>query len=92
MSLSRPLLVRLVLYSILLVMALVIRHRLENRPPAPTAAPSTFEITIEDGATIDFSKGQPEVRATPGDKAALEAAAKEMTEAAKDTTFSPKDH
>ncbi len=90
MNLSRPLLVRLVLYSVLLVMALMIRHRLQNRPPAPPAAPTTFEVTIEDGATIDFSKGGPEVRATPEDKAALEAAAKEMTEAAKDTTFSPK--
>lgn len=90
MSLSRPLLVRMVLYSILLVMALVIRHRLQNRPPhAP--APTSFEITIEDGATIDFSKGRPEVRATSEDQGALEAAAKEMTEAAKDTTFPSRD-
>ena len=45
MKLNGPILVRLILYSILIVMALMIRHRLQNRPPPPPTGP--FEVTIE---------------------------------------------
>ena len=45
MKLNGPIIVRLVLYSILIVMALMIRHRLQNRPPPPPTGP--FEVTIE---------------------------------------------
>jgi hypothetical protein len=48
MKLSGPIVVRLVLYAILLIMALVIRHRLQNRPSPPTPPPSgPYEIVIE---------------------------------------------
>lgn len=56
--------------------------------PAPAARPSpTMEITIEDGKTIDFSKGSAEVRSTPSDQAAIAAALQEMQEATKNITF-----
>lgn len=46
MKLNGPLVVRLVLYTALLVMALLIRHRLQN-PPHPPPPGGPFEITIE---------------------------------------------
>lgn len=52
--------------------------------PAPTAAK---EVPIEDGKTIDFSKGSAEIRATPADQAIIDAALKEMQEATKDIRF-----
>ncbi len=52
--------------------------------PAPAAAK---EVPIEDGKTIDFSKGSAEIRATPVDQAAIDAALKEMQEATKDIRF-----
>jgi hypothetical protein len=55
--------------------------------PAPTAAPA--EVPIQEGKTIDFSSGQPEIRATDEDRAAIERAAREMDEATKDVTFAP---
>jgi hypothetical protein len=73
-------------------------HSQRRRPalaPAPGAAapsPATAEpvdLTKHDGQTIDFSSGQPVVKDSPADRAALEKAAKEMEEATKDMTFTP---
>lgn len=44
-------------------------------------------VPIQDGKTIDFSSGQPVVKDSPADRAAMEKALKEMDEAAKDVTF-----
>jgi hypothetical protein len=49
--------------------------------------PAPLDLTKHDGQTIDFSSGQPVVKDSPGDKAALEKAAAEMAEAAKGVTF-----
>jgi hypothetical protein len=51
------------------------------------AGPAQAPVAIQDGKTIDFSSGQPGVRSTPEDQAAMAAALKEMDEAAKDVTF-----
>lgn len=72
-----------------------------HRPPAPAPAvspgsPATpdpvtapAEVPIQEGKTIDFSSGQPEIRETEEDRAALERAKREMDEATKDITFAP---
>ena len=52
--------------------------------PPPAAAP---EVAIEDGKTIDFSKGAAEIRSTPTDQAIIDAALKEMQEATKSISF-----
>jgi hypothetical protein len=52
------------------------------RPP-----PAPVDLAQHDGQTIDFSSGQPVVRDSVGDKAALEKAAKEMAEATNGVTF-----
>lgn len=59
-------------------------------PPAPTAETKPLpEVAIQEGKTIDFSKGTPEIRDTPEDRAALEKAKREMDEATKDVVFAP---
>jgi len=52
----------------------------------PQPAPPV-DLAKHDGETLDFSSGQPVVKDSPADKAALDKAAKEMAEAAKDVTF-----
>lgn len=66
------------------------------RPPAPVLATQRENadtarqfVPIQDGATIDFSIGAPVIRSQADDKAAIEKALKEMTEATKDVTFPP---
>jgi hypothetical protein len=44
-------------------------------------------VAIEEGKTLDFSSGKPVVRDSADDRAAMEAALKEMEAAAKDVTF-----
>lgn len=56
-------------------------------PPATPAAAA--EVAIQDRQTIDFSKGSPEIRTTPADQAAIDAALKEMQEATKTISFEP---
>jgi hypothetical protein len=51
--------------------------------------PAGMEVPIQPGATIDFSLGAPMIRSDATDKAAIEKAMKEMTEATKDLTFPP---
>ncbi len=67
----------------------VLHHR--ERPvgsltPAADVPPT---VTIKDGKTIDFSKGQAEVRDTPEDRAAMAQALREMEAAAEGVTFGP---
>jgi hypothetical protein len=56
-----------------------------SQPRAGHAAPAV--VPIQDGKTIDFSGGSPAVSDTAADKAAIDAAVKEMDAAAKDVTF-----
>ncbi len=44
-------------------------------------------VPIQDGKTIDFSGGSPAVTDSPADKAAVDAAVKDMDAAAKDVSF-----
>lgn len=55
----------------------------------PRASPQ-MEVPIQDSATIDFSIGAPVVRSQTKDQEALDRALKEMAEAAKGVTFTPK--
>jgi hypothetical protein len=54
----------------------------------PTAAANPT-VAIQDGKTIDFSSGKPVVKDGAAEKAIIEKAEKEMTDAAKDVTFAP---
>jgi hypothetical protein len=86
---------RLLWLSLGIVLGMVAGY-LYLRAPAPAPAPAgpppapPVNIAIEDGKTIDFSSGQPVVTDSAEDRAALERAKREMEEAAKDVTFSPK--
>ncbi|HZZ19573.1 MAG TPA: hypothetical protein VFE25_09395 [Opitutaceae bacterium] len=60
------------------------------RPPvaAIAAAPKNAPVTpIVDGTAIDFSSGKPVVTATDADKASMDAAVKQIDDAAKSVTF-----
>jgi hypothetical protein len=58
-------------------------------PASPAVSPTSSGVAIEDRKTIDFSSGKPEVRNTDADKAAVDAAVKEIEAATKDVTFGP---
>lgn len=65
-------------------------------PPAPVAAQPAapaepVDLTQHDRQTIDFSSGRPVVRDTPADRAAIDAALKDIAAATKDVTFGPAD-
>lgn len=52
-----------------------------------TAGRTMVPVAIQDGKTIDFSSGRPVTRDGAADKAALDAAVKEIDAASKDVTF-----
>lgn len=56
--------------------------RTRREPVAPKPA-----VAIQDGKTIDFSSGTPVVKDSPADKAAMDAAVKDMDAAASTVTF-----
>ena len=56
-----------------------------KRPKVPSAP-----VAIEDGKTIDFSTGEPVMKGSAEDQAAIEKAQREMEEATEEITFSPK--
>ncbi len=56
-----------------------------NSPPPPPAEP--VDLTKHDRQTIDFSSGQPVVKNSAEDKAAIDAAMKDIESAEKETTF-----
>lgn len=93
---------RRLMYFVLGVLAGIIGGNLYLRyrsAPPPAASPATPapatatkplpEVAIQEGKTIDFSKGTPEIRDTPEDRAALKKAKSEMDEATKDVVFAP---
>lgn len=51
--------------------------------------PTKPNVAIRDGETIDFSSGKPVVKKSAHEKAIIDAAVKEMDEAAKSVTFGP---
>ena len=55
--------------------------------PGPLAPTPPVDLTQHDRKTIDFSSGQPVVKDTAADKAALEAGAKDLVDATKGVTF-----
>lgn len=63
------------------------RSRPQPAPPVAVKPAEPVDLAKHDGETIDFSNGQPVVRNSPADKAALDKAAKEMAEAAANVTF-----
>lgn len=71
------------------------RNLAPEPPPAGTATvlpagePVTLGTRETERKTIDFSSGQPVVKDSPEDQAALEAALKDIAEASKDVTFEP---
>jgi hypothetical protein len=73
-----------------------------NRPAVPSASPAPREakakaipptpaepVAIQDRKTIDFSSGRPVVKDSAQDRAIIDAAVKEMDEAAKNVRFDP---
>ena len=67
----------------------VVTGQTTGQTPAGTGSGPTKPVDLEkhDGKTIDFSSGQPVVKDSPEDKAAMDAALKDMAEATKDVTF-----
>lgn len=68
----------------------------KRQPPPPAPMPTVQsapaparEVAIEDGKTIDFSTGAADIRATPADQTAINAALREMQEATKNISFEP---
>jgi hypothetical protein len=58
--------------------------------PKKDIVPPPMIVPIQNGATIDFSIGSPEVRSGPDDTDALNKGLKEIDEAIKDVTFTSK--
>jgi hypothetical protein len=58
--------------------------------PPPVVVPGARPaVRIQDGKTIDFSSGKPVVKESGEEKAIIDAAVKEMDEAAKNVRFGP---
>lgn len=58
----------------------------ERGPVAPTQQPYV-DLKTADAKTVDFSSGQPVVKDSPEDRAALQAGIKDIEEATKDIVF-----
>jgi hypothetical protein len=57
--------------------------------PRNDPVPGPLTVPIQDGATIDFSTGHPQVKMQGKDQEAIDRALKEMAEATKNVTFPP---
>ncbi|HEY5229223.1 MAG TPA: hypothetical protein VIJ19_11825 [Opitutaceae bacterium] len=65
-------------------------HRAPVAPAAPAALVATKPAPVTpivDNATIDFSSGKPTMTSSAADKAAIDAAVKQIDEATKSVTF-----
>ncbi len=58
-------------------------------PVLPASQPVELGTSATERKTIDFSSGQPVVKDSPEDQAALQAALKDIAEASKGVTFEP---
>ena len=81
-------LLALLLLAVALVSWYVIERRRPVRTKAPLASSAVVDITKHDGQTIDFSSGKPELKNTPGDRAALQAGLRDIEAAAAQVIFS----
>jgi hypothetical protein len=88
------LLLALLVAAMAFVLWYVIDRRARNRaapPPAiRTAAPEPVppvDLTKTEGKTVDFSSGRPVVKDSAEDKAAIDAALKDIAEATRGVTF-----
>lgn len=57
--------------------------------PRPQPVAPTEEVPIEDAVTIDFSSGKPVVKDGAAEKALIDAAVKDINDAAKNIKFAP---
>ena len=78
---------KIVLWLLVLAAAIALGYWLFRPRPAPLAGARAVEI--RDRVTIDFSRGTPVVRDDAGEQAIIDAAVKEMNEAAKNIRFEP---
>lgn len=62
-------------------------HAPRERGPVAPAKQPYVDLKAHDARTIDFSSGQPVVKDSPEDRAALEAGLKDIAEATKDIVF-----
>lgn len=76
--------IRLIIIALLAIASAAIAWRFTRPKPAPTIAPP---VAIRDRATIDFSSGRPVVKNDAGEKAIIDAAVKDMNDAAKNIRF-----
>jgi hypothetical protein len=58
-----------------------------SRTTAPAPAGQEIDLDRAKGKTLDLSHGRPVIKDSPEDRAAMDAALKEMEEAAKEVTF-----
>ena len=70
----------------------VVDRRAKNRAAPPVAARTLapeppVDLTKTDGKTVDFSSGRPVVKDAAADQAAIDAAMKDIREAAQGVTF-----
>lgn len=93
-------LLALLLGAVVFVLWYVADRRAEMRAaPVATTPKAVGPVAVEpapvllggpnEGKTIDFSSGQPVVKDTPEDRAAIEAALKDIAEATRNVTFGP---
>ena len=86
---------RLLLLALLTALAFALAWLKIRRVVSTSAAPAPateqpVEIPIEEGKTIDFSSGQPQVRNEAADRAALEKALAEIKAAEAEVVLPPR--
>lgn len=77
--------IRFLLLALLALVSAAIAWRLTRPKPVPHPAPA---VVIQDHATLDFSSGRPVVKNDAGEKAIIDAAVKDMNDAARNIRFS----
>lgn len=77
------------LWFTLVIIAVLVAAWFATRPPPPKPAAIKPVVPIRDGATIDFSSGKPVVKQTAEEKAIIDAAVKEMDDAARNIQLAP---
>jgi hypothetical protein len=86
---AKPLVFTL-LAAVVVIAVLLALRRFRPAGIQPVAAgKNSPTVEIQDGKTIDFSSGKPVLKDSPQEKAIIDAAVKEMDDAAKNVTFAP---
>lgn len=79
---------RILLWLLALAAAIYVGYRLLQPRPTPPPPARAF-VPIPDGATIDFSSGQAIIKDSAAEKTLIDAAVREMNDAAKNIQFAP---